>query len=53
MVKAMVCEVAVSEFELQLRYYFHFRTNTNGERYEPSYPTSYELNSTITVFQGE
>ena len=28
MVKAMDCEIVVSEYELQSRYYFHFRTNT-------------------------
>ena len=27
MVKAMDCKIVVSEFELQLRYYVHFRTN--------------------------
>ena len=24
------CDIVVSEFELQLRYYIHFRTNTHG-----------------------
>ena len=28
MVKAMVCEIVTCEFELQSRYYVHFRTNT-------------------------
>ena len=28
MVKAMDCEIVVSKFELQSRYYVHFRTNT-------------------------
>ena len=28
MVKAMVCEIVAREFELQSRYYIHFRTNT-------------------------
>ena len=28
MVKAMDCGIEVSEFVLQSRYYFHFRTNT-------------------------
>ena len=27
----MDCEIVVSEFELQLRYYVHFRTNTSEE----------------------
>ena len=28
MVKAIDCEIVVSDFELQPRYYVHFRTNT-------------------------
>ena len=35
MVKAMDCEIVVSEFELQLRYYVHFRTNTRGKGMNP------------------
>ena len=31
MVKAMDCEIVVSEFELNSRYYVHFRTNTQGK----------------------
>ena len=31
MVKAMDSEIVVSEFELQLGYYVHFRTNTYGK----------------------
>ena len=31
MVKAMDCEIVVSEFEHQSRYYIHFRTNTPGK----------------------
>ena len=31
MVKAMVCEIVAHEFELQSRYYVHFRTNTLGK----------------------
>ena len=31
MVKAMDCGIVVSEFELQLRYYIHFRTHTIGK----------------------
>ncbi len=30
MVKAMDCGIVVSEFELQSRYYVHFRANTHG-----------------------
>ena len=35
MVNAMNIEIVVSEFELQLRYYIHFRTNTNGKGMNP------------------
>ena len=30
MVKAIACEIVAREFELQSRYYIHFRTNTFG-----------------------
>ena len=53
MVKAMDCEIVVSEFVLQSRYYVHFWTNSPWERYEPPYPPSYGLNSTTTILQGE
>ena len=49
MVKVMDCGIVVSEFELQSRYYVHFRTNTLGEKYQPPYLPSYGLNSTTTV----
>ena len=35
MVKAMDCGIVVSEFELQLRYYVHFRENTLGKGMSP------------------
>ena len=35
MVKAMDCRIAESEFELQSRYYSHFRTNTPGKGMNP------------------
>ncbi len=35
MVKAMDCEIVVSEFEIQSRYYVHFRTNTLGKGMKP------------------
>ena len=38
MAKMLVCNLEVSEFELQSRYYVDFRTNTFEERYEPLYP---------------
>ena len=31
------CDIAISEFEFQSRYYVHFRTNTLGEGINPSY----------------
>ena len=35
MVKAMDCEIVVSAFELQSRYYIHFGTNTLGKGMNP------------------
>ena len=35
MVKAMVCELVAHEFELQSRYYIHFRANTLGKGMSP------------------
>ena len=35
MVKAMDCEIVVSEFKLKSRYYVHFQINTHGERMNP------------------
>ena len=34
-VKALDCGIVVSEFELQSRYYVHFRTNTIGKGMNP------------------
>ena len=31
MVKGLDCEIVVCEFEIQLRYYLHFQTNTLGK----------------------
>ena len=50
MVKAMDYEIVVSEFELQSRYYVHFRVNTLGKGMNP---VNYGLNGTITVLLGE
>ena len=36
MVKAIDCEVVVSEFVLQSRYYVHFRANTLGKGMNPA-----------------
>ena len=35
MVKAMDCEIVVSEFVLESRYYVHFRANTLGKGMNP------------------
>ena len=35
MVKAMDCGIVVREFELQSRYYVHFRANTLGKGMNP------------------
>ena len=35
MVKVMYCDIVVSEFELQSRYYVHFQTNTLGTDMNP------------------
>ena len=35
MVKAMVCKIETREFELQSRYYVHFRANTIGKGMNP------------------
>ena len=34
-VKVLDCDIVVREFELELRYYFHFRTNTIGKGIKP------------------
>ena len=41
------CEIVIRKFELQLRYYVHFRTNTLGESYEPLLPLTPTTNNTI------
>ncbi len=35
MVKALDCGIVVNDFELQLRYYVNFRTNTLGNYMDP------------------
>ena len=52
MVKAMDCRIVVCEFELQSRYYVHFRARYPWEKYEPPYPPNDGLNSTTTVLLG-
>ena len=43
------CDIVVSEFKLQSRYYVHFRNNTLGKGMDPLNATSYGLNSTLAV----
>ena len=45
------CDIVGSEFELQSRYYVHFRTNTLEKDMNPHYP-SYKINSTIIILEG-
>ena len=46
------CDIVVSEFELQPRYYIHFQTNTLGKGMNPLFP-NYGLNSiTIVPLSG-
>ena len=42
------CDILVCEFELQSRYYVHFRTNTRGKSIYLFITPSYELNSDNT-----
>ena len=39
MIKAMDCRIAESVFELQSRYYIHFRKNTFGQGMNPFIPS--------------
>ena len=50
-VKAMDCGIVVSEFELQSRYYVHFRANTLGKCMKPLILPG--LNSTAVFLLGE
>ena len=45
MVKVLDCDLEVSKFKLQTRYYIFFQA---GERHEPSYPSSY-VSSRVTA----
>ena len=44
------CDIEVSEFELQLRYYIHFRTNSLEKATNSLIPPRWTLNSTYTLF---
>ena len=46
----LVCNIVVSEFELQFGCYIHLRTKNPWIRHELSYPTNNELNSTTLFF---
>ena len=43
MVKAMDCGIVVSGFELQSRYYAHFRANNSGKSMNPPFSSSSQL----------
>ena len=45
MAKELNCDLKVSEFEYQSRYYLHFLTNTLRKDLTPPYPPSSGLNS--------
>ena len=53
MVKAMDYGIVVREFELQSRYYVHFRANTLGKGMNPLILPDMGLNSTTIVLLGE
>ena len=48
-VKALVCGIVVSEFELQLRHFVHFRANSLGKGMNPLILPAMRLNRTATV----
>ena len=51
--KLCILRHPISEFELQLRYYVHFRMNTHGKSYEPPYSPCYVYYSiTAVLLQG-
>ena len=47
-IRVVDCEIVVNKFELQLRYYVHFRTNTTEKGKKLPYPFTYGLNCTNT-----
>ena len=53
MAKMLDYDIIVNEFELQSRYYVHFRTYTLGKGMNSFNPLCYELNgTTIVLLQG-
>ena len=53
MANVLYCDILVSEFELHLRYYVHFRTNALRKGMNLRIFTGNELNSTAIVFNRE
>ena len=49
----VVCDVIVSQFDLQSRYYFYFQTTAFGKVMNPTIPTSHGLNSRAAVLLQE
>ena len=47
--KVLDCKIVVCEFELQSRYYVHFRTKTFEKTMSTFIPSCYGLNSTFTI----
>ena len=52
-VNVLYYDILISEFELQLRYYLHFRTSTRKKGMKFLDPPKYVLNSTTTVLIQE
>ena len=53
MANILDCDILASEFELKLRYYVQFWTNTLGKGMNPFILPSYGLNSATTVLLKE
>ena len=51
MTNVLDCDILVSEFELQSRYYIYFRATTLGKDMNPLTTTSNKLNSIIAILQ--
>ena len=51
-IEVLNCSLEKSEFELQSRYYVHFRTNASEKNFEPVYSPCHRLNSIIALLQG-
>ena len=51
--KVMACDLEASEFELQLHYHAHFRTNNLVKSMTPLIPASHQLDSTNALLQQQ